>query len=109
MNCMFYDENKKLLTLENSFNKKDIFFLPNKKNFYKSIINTKINIDEFTKKFDLKYDKDIFFVKDIEINNIKCVMYKFKCDEKFLKKFYEPLKDNLSICINCHPNNKENF
>ena len=60
-------------------------------------------IDEFSRKYDLKYQKNIFFVEDVKINNIDCVHYKFECDESFIKKYYEPLKNNIDNCINLHP------
>ena len=104
LNFMFCDENKKLLSFENVMSKKKKFFLPNKRNFYKSIITTKDNINEFSRKYNLKYKENIFFVGDIKINNIDCVHYKFECNEKFLKKYYEPLIDNIDNCLNLHPN-----
>lgn len=103
LNFIFCDKNKKLITYENILNKKASFFLPNKKNFYKSIINTKDKIDEFIRKYDLKYEKNIFFVEDVKINNIDCVHYKFECGVSFIKKYYEPLINNIGNCINLHP------
>ena len=103
LNFMFCDKDRRLITFDNMLKKKEYFFSPNKKGFYKSIINTKENIDEFSKKYDLIYKKNIFFVEDIKINNIDCLHFKFQCDERFIEKYYEPLKDNIDNCINLHP------
>ena len=69
LNFMFCDKDRRLITFDNMLKKKEYFFSPNKKGFYKSIINTKDNINEFSKKYDLIYKKNIFFVEDIKINN----------------------------------------
>ena len=108
LNFMFCDKDRKLITFENILKKKGSFFSPNKKEFYKSII-TKDNIDEFSKRYDLIYKKNIFFVEDIKINNINCEHYKFECGESFIKRYYEPLIDNIDNCINLHPTNKDGF
>ena len=103
LNFMFCDKNKKLISFDDILNKKESFFSPNKKNFYKSIINTKDNIDEFSKQYGLKHKENIFFVEDVKINNIDCVHYKFECSESFIKKYYKPFIDNIDNCINLHP------
>ena len=103
LNFMFCDKNKKLISFDDILNKKESFFSPNKRNFYKSIINTKDNIDEFSRQYGLKHKENIFFVEDIKINNIDCVHYKFECNESFIKKYYEPFIDNIDNCINLHP------
>ena len=109
LNFMFCDKGGKLITFDHMLKKKESFFSPNKKGFYKSIIISKDNIDEFSRKYDLTYKKNIFFVEDVKINNINYEHCKFECGESFIKRYYEPLIYNIDNCINLHPINKDGF
>ncbi len=103
LNCMFYNTDSNYCTLDKLLDYKNIKVLPNVKNFYKSIITTKENINIFCEKYNYRKNFNIHFVEKLSLNDLKLEHYKFECDENFLKNYYSNLKKNFFKILNTHP------